>query len=101
MTVIYGLREIGDQEFRYVGRSDKPLPYRLNQHCRNAKRNYPPLVSTWINGAGKIEIVPITKCDPAVACAVERATVHALSVAGHRLTNSHLALRPTSPEVRA
>lgn len=95
MTTIYGLREAGAQEFRYIGRSNSPLHVRLRKHQLNAARNYPPRISAWINEAGDIEIVPIADVDDAQCCAAERSLVALYTDAGHRLTNSHLLPRTT------
>lgn len=96
MTIIYGLREAGSAEVRYIGKSDKPLSERLHKHKLNARRNYPRQISEWINSADQIEIVTIDEVDRASACLAERETVSRFHSDGHRLTNSHLLPRPTT-----
>lgn len=90
MTTIYGLREKGASEFRYIGRTEYRLEQRLKKHVQNAARQYPSLISAWINAANEIEIVPIVDCPTDIACAEERRIVELYHSQGHRLTNSHL-----------
>jgi len=100
MTTIYGLRETGTQEFRYIGRSNNPLAIRLRKHRLNAARNYPPRISAWINAAAAIEIVPIAFAADEDCCATERALVEHYANAGHRLTNAHLLPRTPATSAR-
>lgn len=93
MTTIYGLREVGDTEFRYIGRSGKPLHLRLHKHKLNAARQYPPLISAWINEGSDIEIIPLVNVGSDQACSTERAFVERYYSLGHRLTNKHLRPR--------
>lgn len=93
MTVIYGLREIGSEEIRYVGRTEHALHKRLHKHKLNVRQGYPPRICAWIESAQEIEIIPLRTCAKERACAVERETVTVLFEQGHRLTNSHLLPR--------
>ena len=93
MITIYGLRECGSNELRYIGQSSKPLAERLRKHLLNARRGYPPLVSGWINAAGSVEIAAIATCPSSEADAEERRLVELYHALGHRLTNSHLLPR--------
>lgn len=93
MSVIYALRAVGSAEVRYIGRTSKPLAWRLHKHRLNAANNYPPLISGWINEGAEIEIVALAECEQDQACAVERQMVEAFNALGHRLTNSHLMPR--------
>jgi hypothetical protein len=91
--VIYGLREPGSEEFRYIGRTADALEVRLKAHQRNARIGYPIGISEWINSAPVIEIVPIKKCDPSASTVEERKMVEHYHGLGHRLTNGHLMPR--------
>lgn len=93
MTEIYGLRERGSEEIRYIGRTEKPLCERLHKHKLNARHNYPPAISQWINSAERIEIIPLVECERRDGPATERRLVEKYCAAGHRLTNSHLVPR--------
>lgn len=95
MTVIYGLREVGSAEIRYIGRSAKPLPERLHKHQLNAAKGYPPLISQWIKSAGEIEIVALQECSADLAYHSERRLAEQYHADGHRLVNSHLVPRQT------
>ena len=95
MTVIYGLREVGSDEVRYVGRTDGPLEKRLHKHRLNVRQGYPDRICNWIASAEAIEIISITECPAEVACQVERETVRDFWESGHRLTNGHLIPRAT------
>lgn len=99
MTVIYGLRRTGDNEFRYIGRSGLPLGQRLHKHKLNARRGYPLKISAWIRSEPDVEIVPLEECAPEGAAFAERAAVERYQALGHRLTNGHL-LSPTIAKAR-
>lgn len=93
MTVIYGLRECGTDEVRYIGRTNLPTSARLKKHKLNALRRYPPKISEWIAHAGEIEVIVLAECEPSQANRVERRIVEQYHGGGHRLTNSHLVPR--------
>lgn len=95
MTIIYGLRERGSEEIRYVGFTNRELPLRLRRHEYNARRGWPYGPTDWMQRAGVVEIVPLCECAPDDAHNVERQMVEALHGAGHRLTNRHLVPRQT------
>lgn len=92
MTLIYGLRELGTNEIRYVGFTDKPRASRLKKHKSNAKSgkwNYP--VYHWMSQARDVEIVGLCNCPKHRARELERRWVERLVGQGHRLTNCHLS----------
>lgn len=97
MITIYGLRQRGDHEVRYIGRTRYALDRRLRKHQANAAHHYPASISDWIKQARDVEIVPLTICCDVVACAEERRIVHIYHEAGHRLTNSHLMPKTPTP----
>lgn len=98
MTIIYGLREVGSGEIRYVGRTNHPLEKRLREHKWKARHNYPRRLCEWISAAGEIEIIPLAECAPESACRVERQTVRDIWQRGDRLTNGHLVPRGTTTQ---
>jgi hypothetical protein len=102
MTTIYGLRTVGTDEIRYIGRTEKPLELRLTKHYQNAvRRSYPPIVSDWIKKSGPVEIVALRQCESAIAASTERQVVELYHGHGHRLTNAHLLPRPTPDQTAA
>lgn len=90
MTKIYGLREVGCDEIRYVGFTNQPLPKRLAEHRKNARAEWPYGPTDWMRSAGEIEIVRLCACPMAKARRLERKWVVRLHSEGHRLTNRHL-----------
>ncbi len=102
MSTIYGLREVGSIEIRYIGFSNHPLELRLKKHLGDSRSYYyyRP-VTAWVRSAGQIEIVPLCTCDPSEARANERRMVQAFHAAGHRLTNGHLLPRSAVEAISA
>lgn len=93
MTIIYGLREVGSDEIRYVGYTNQPLAKRLRQHEYKALARSPYGPTEWMLGAGPVEIVRLRACPRHQANKAERAWVERLHKLGHRLTNRHLLPR--------
>jgi hypothetical protein len=95
MTTIYGLREVGSDEIRYVGFTNYPLELRLERHRYNARVGWPFGPTEWMRGCGEVEIVALADCCQADARQCERSHVERLHYEGHRLTNRHLLPRQT------
>lgn len=94
MTTIYGLREVGSEEIRYVGYTNQPIAKRLLDHQRKARgKSWPYGVAEWMRSAGEVEIVRLRTCPRKDAHKAERQWVKKLHGDGHRLTNSHLLPR--------
>lgn len=93
IVTIYGLREKGCDEIRYIGMTKYALHHRIRKHRQNAAHNYPPKISEWINSAPEIDIVPLSICCGRAARCEERRQIESHFQAGHRLTNSHLMPR--------
>lgn len=91
MTIVYGLREVGTNEVRYVGITNKTKAERLKAHHSKANSkgwNYP--VTAWIREAGPVEIIQLCACPKEESRKAERRWVERLHSQGARLLNRHL-----------
>lgn len=93
---IYGLREVGDDEIRYVGQSVNPAKrIRIHATCGDTDlRDFNPR-KVWINSVkakkGGIEMIVLDKCALRDASAEEQKWVNLLLKHEHRLTNVNIA----------
>lgn len=102
MTTIYGLREAGSVEIRYIGFTNHPLELRLKKHLGDARGPYWSRdVTQWVRATNNLEIVPLRQCEPNDARLEERRMVEAFHAAGHRLTNGHLRPRTAVKAISA
>ena len=101
MTIIYGLREVGSDEIRYVGLTNKSRAERLKDHQTKANTNgWNYGVSVWMRNCGRpVEIIQLCACSPDKARKAERRWVERLHKQGCRLVNSHLV--PRNADARA
>ena len=95
MTIIYGLREVGCEEFRYVGLTDHPLTKRFAEHQSKARGTWSYQPAPWMRTVESVEIIRLQNCPKSKSRAAERHWVERLHAAGHRLLNSHLVPRQT------
>lgn len=99
MTIIYGLRERGSIEIRYVGMTDYPLELRLKKHLQDARKPYRAAMR-WVADCAEVEIVVLCNCPSEQARVEERRMVGAFHAAGHRLLNGHLRPRKAAEVLR-
>ena len=87
-TTVYGLREVGTDEVRYIGQTNQPLKHRLRAH-RNDVRNMALPKTQWIkqlrNSGSSVEIVELEK--DAVYNLSETQHILSHQSRGHRLLN--------------
>ncbi len=87
---IYGLRLVGDSEFRYVGMTTSTVERRLQQHFTAAKRGRPYPVYDWLRKQEKesIEAVCLEACGTIDDLEIlEIKWAENLRAEGHRLLN--------------
>lgn len=95
MSIIYGIREVGSAEIRYVGLTNMPLKRKLANHLAKARTGWPYGPALWIAEGREVEIVRLRNCPASEARCAERRWVERLHNAGHRLFNRHLVPRET------
>lgn len=86
---IYGIRERGSKEVRYVGQTRTPLDFRLHSHKGQARgvAHQHPAFSEWLESANP-EIFAIARCDTRQeAEGVEKVIIAMCLRLGHRLFN--------------
>jgi len=95
---IYGLREVGQEEIRYVGKTINPQN-RLRGHLGQKEVNAGHKKKTWVSECEekqvKIEIVILEECDPSIASAREAFWIDDCIRRGYRLTNSNRVAQQT------
>lgn len=96
---IYGLRQAGDWEFRYIGQTSRPQLRLYAHRCEDANSIKKAAWVASVRDAGaKIEMVILAKVPENVATEVERDTIEFFRSTGHRLTN--MRQKPLSPARR-
>ena len=104
---VYGLRNVGSAEIRYVGQTSKTGDFRLQyEQALARKRSTKSGWDVWLlGGDGAVEAVPIVICaDEAEARKQERAVIGVLTAIGHRLFNVQWrpkAIEPYQPRTPA
>jgi hypothetical protein len=87
MFYIYGLREKGSDEYRYVGRTVNPEK-RLREHTQIAKPvGRGPDLHRWLESVGFAPVMDILDRGEALDRQTEQHWIEKLAAAGHRLTN--------------
>lgn len=98
--VVYGLRNVGSDEIRYVGQTKRSGEFRLKyeQHLAS-KRIRASGWDLWLLGqGGEVEAVHIVICeDEAHARQQERAVIGVLTAIGHRLFNVQWRPKAVAP----
>lgn len=89
--VVYGFRNVGSMEARYVGQTKHTAQHRLQfeTSCCNPNGTHAPLFARWLLGEdGEVEGFTIRECaDEWDARYWERETIKTLLALGHRLFN--------------
>lgn len=89
MFVIYGLREVGSNEYRYVGRTTN-LKHRMSAHramSHNGRAHVNPQLAAWIEGIGDRLQVDVLEEPDTIGRQTEQAWIERLEAQGHRLLN--------------
>lgn len=95
MSVIYGLREIGTTEIRYVGLTNHSVKKRFREHQAKARGKWHYAPAPWMRSAGPVEAVILRICPASEARAAERRWIEKLFSEGHRLCN--VKMLPSTP----
>ena len=95
MSIIYGLRQVGTDEIRYVGLTNFSLRKRFAEHQSKARGKWHYEPAPWMRSTGNVEPVILQTCAMSKARIAERRWVERLAREGHRLLNSHLVPRQT------
>lgn len=100
---IYGLKEAGSGEFRYIGKTVDP-ENRLVSHRKDGLENSVNPKQRWIASALSIEMEIIEECEPEQEDKREQYWISFYEKIGHRLTNvrgsSIVHKRPSNPTRR-
>jgi len=88
IVYIYGLREVGLQEYRYAGKTDSPKS-RFKGHCNNTFSGLKKCewIKSVISRSAKLEMVIFEECDQANVKEREQYWIKRGLMLNHRLTN--------------
>ena len=90
VTTIYALVDPVTWEPRYVGKTTKPLAFRLAGHLRGVQKGEQTYKARWMRtlpAPPTIQALAVDVGDRASGCAVERVVIAVLRETGRRLTN--------------